>query len=50
MLQWFCFALCACAGVQKLVEVYKNKPNFADAEAQEDTRQRLHHVRLPCTG
>ena len=32
------------AGVQKLVEVYKSKPNFADAEAQEDTRQRLHHV------
>ncbi|KAK7109856.1 hypothetical protein V1264_013825 [Littorina saxatilis] len=29
-------------GVQKLVEVYKDKPNFADAEAQEDTRQRLH--------
>jgi hypothetical protein len=31
-------------GVQKLVEVYKNKPDFADAEAQEDTRQRLHQV------
>ena len=35
-------------GVQKLVEVYRNKPNFADAEAQEDTKQRLHHVRRPC--
>ncbi|CAG5121234.1 unnamed protein product, partial [Candidula unifasciata] len=26
-------------GVQKLVEVYKNKPSFADADAQEETRQ-----------
>ncbi|XP_076466064.1 nostrin-like isoform X2 [Babylonia areolata] len=33
-------------GVQKLVEVYKNKPDFADAEAQEDTRQRLHQTML----
>ncbi|XP_076461242.1 nostrin-like isoform X2 [Babylonia areolata] len=33
-------------GVQKLVEVYKNKPNFADPEAQEETRQRLHHTML----
>ncbi|KAL8616588.1 hypothetical protein ACOMHN_036620 [Nucella lapillus] len=33
-------------GVQKLVEVYKNKPDFADAEAQEDTRQRLQQTML----
>lgn len=43
---WFdiCAFVCVCTGVQKLVEVYKDKPNFADAEAQEDTRQRLHGV------
>ncbi|KAL8604909.1 hypothetical protein ACOMHN_028537 [Nucella lapillus] len=33
-------------GVQKLVEVYKNKPNFADPEAQEETRQRLNQTML----
>nr|KAG5693524.1 hypothetical protein BaRGS_006226 [Batillaria attramentaria] len=33
-------------GVQKLVDVYKSKPNFADPEAQEDTRQRLHQTML----
>ena len=32
------------AGVEKLVEVYQNRPSFADAEAQEDARQRLGHV------
>ncbi|KAK2184887.1 hypothetical protein NP493_249g04017 [Ridgeia piscesae] len=31
-------------GVEKLVEVYQNRPSFADAEAQEDARQRLGHV------
>ncbi|KAK2147890.1 hypothetical protein LSH36_530g00009 [Paralvinella palmiformis] len=31
-------------GVEKLLEVYKNKPNFADAEAQEDSRQKSHQV------
>lgn len=31
-------------GVEKLVEVYQNRPSFADAEAQEDVRQRLGHV------
>ena len=34
------------SGVEKLLEVYKNKPNFADAEAQEDSRQKSHQVRL----
>lgn len=29
------------AGVEKLKEVYQNRPNFADQEAQEDTRQKL---------
>ncbi len=33
------------AGVEKLMEVYHNRPNFADADAQEDARQRLTHVR-----
>lgn len=28
-------------GVEKLVEVYKNKPTFADADTQEDTREKL---------
>ncbi|XP_064613721.1 nostrin-like [Liolophura sinensis] len=28
-------------GVEKLKEVYQNRPNFADQEAQEDTRQKL---------
>ncbi|XP_052799603.1 nostrin-like isoform X2 [Mya arenaria] len=28
-------------GVEKLVGVYKERPNFADADAQEETRQRL---------
>ena len=27
------------------MEVYHNRPNFADADAQEDARQRLTHVR-----
>ncbi|PVD30262.1 hypothetical protein C0Q70_09525 [Pomacea canaliculata] len=31
-------------GVQKLVEVYKAKPTFADPEAQEDTRQKLQQT------
>ena len=32
------------------MEVYHNRPNFADADAQEDARQRLTHVRIvPCT-
>ena len=33
------------SGVEKLMEVYHNRPNFADADAQEDARQRLTHVR-----
>ena len=28
-------------GVQKLVEVYQNRPSFGDADAQEDARQKL---------
>lgn len=32
------------AGVEKLMEVYQNRPNFADADAQEDARLRLIHV------
>ena len=28
------------------MEVYHNRPNFADADAQEDARQRLTHVRI----
>ena len=35
-------------GVEKLVEVYRNKPNFADAEAQEDVRNRLRTVSAQC--
>ncbi|XP_046580411.1 nostrin-like isoform X1 [Haliotis rubra] len=31
-------------GVQKLVDVYKSKPNFADADAQEDVKQRLEQT------
>jgi len=31
-------------GVEKLMEVYTNRPNFADAEAQEDARLRLIHI------
>ena len=31
-------------GVEKLVGVYKERPNFADADAQEDARQRLSQV------
>ncbi|KAH3716919.1 nostrin-like isoform X1 [Dreissena polymorpha] len=31
-------------GVEKLVGVYKERPNFADQDAQEDTRQRLTQV------
>ncbi|CAL1527377.1 unnamed protein product [Lymnaea stagnalis] len=31
-------------GVQKLVEVYKSKPSFADADTQEDTRQKLEQT------
>uniref|UniRef100_A0A2C9LMQ9 SH3 domain-containing protein n=1 Tax=Biomphalaria glabrata TaxID=6526 RepID=A0A2C9LMQ9_BIOGL len=31
-------------GVQKLVEVYRNKPSFADAETQEDTKQKLEQT------
>ena len=30
------------------MEVYHNRPNFADADAQEDARQRLTHVRRGC--
>ena len=30
--------------MEKLAEVYQNKPSYADAEAQADTRQRLAHV------
>ena len=26
------------------MEVYENRPNFADAEAQDDARQKLAHV------
>ena len=33
-----------CLGVEKLLEVYRNKPSFADAEAQEDSRQKCHQV------
>ncbi|KAL5006934.1 hypothetical protein ScPMuIL_015740 [Solemya velum] len=31
-------------GVEKLVEVYKARPNFADQDAQEETRQKLKQV------
>ncbi|KAH9520399.1 hypothetical protein Btru_060673 [Bulinus truncatus] len=31
-------------GVQKLVEVYKNKPSFADPDTQEDTKQKLEQT------
>ncbi|RUS78153.1 hypothetical protein EGW08_014082 [Elysia chlorotica] len=31
-------------GVQKLVEVYKSKPSFANPETQEDTRQKLEQT------
>lgn len=31
-------------GVEKLVEVYRERPNFADQDAQEDARQRLNQV------
>ncbi|BFY97381.1 hypothetical protein BsWGS_00421 [Bradybaena similaris] len=31
-------------GVQKLIEVYKNKPSFADADATEETRQKLQQT------
>ncbi len=31
-------------GVEKLMEVYHNRPSFADADAQEDAKQRLSHV------
>ncbi len=34
------------AGVEKLMEVYHNRPNFADADAQEDARNRLAHVSI----
>ncbi|KAL3831454.1 hypothetical protein ACJMK2_023203 [Sinanodonta woodiana] len=33
-------------GVEKLLEVYKERPNFADKDAQEDTRQRILQVTL----
>ncbi|XP_012937667.1 nostrin [Aplysia californica] len=31
-------------GVEKLVEVYRNKPSFADPETQQDTRQKLEQT------
>ncbi|XP_060579038.1 nostrin-like isoform X2 [Ruditapes philippinarum] len=31
-------------GVEKLVDVYRERPNFADADAQEEARQRLNQV------
>lgn len=31
-------------GVQKLIEVYRNKPSFANPETQEDTRQKLEQT------
>lgn len=31
-------------GVEKLIEVYRNKPSFADAGTQEETRQKLEQV------
>ncbi|XP_021368496.1 nostrin-like isoform X2 [Mizuhopecten yessoensis] len=31
-------------GVEKLVEVYKQRPNFADQDAQDDAKQRLSQV------
>ena len=31
-------------GVEKLVGVYRERPNFADQEAQEDAKQRLNQV------
>ena len=32
------------AGIDKLLGVYKDRPSFADAEAQEDVKQRLSQV------
>ena len=32
------------AGIDKLLVVYTDRPDFADAEAQEDVRQRLSQV------
>jgi hypothetical protein len=32
-------------GVEKLVGVYKERPNFADQDAQEDAKQRLYQVK-----
>jgi len=32
--------------VEKLVGVYKERPNFADPEAQEEAQQRLKQVKL----
>jgi hypothetical protein len=33
-------------GVEKLVDVYRERPNFADPDAQEEARQRLNQVRI----
>lgn len=33
-------------GLEKLLEVYLERPNFADAEAQEDTKQRLDQLKF----
>ncbi len=31
-------------GVEKLLEVYRNRPSFADADSQEEARTRLANV------
>lgn len=36
-------------GVEKLVSVYQDRPNFADQDAQDDAKQRLNQVIcVPC--
>ena len=45
----FVDVLFVCPGVQKLMEVYRGNSDFADAETQEDTQQKLHNVRIYCS-
>lgn len=37
------------AGVQKLVEIYANKPDYADYEAMEETKLQAKQVWSVCT-
>ena len=33
------------SGLEKMVDVYEAKPDFADAETMDSTRRKLSHVR-----